>query len=105
MFYLLKNLPYLNLVILTLKCNNLFFIEILILYASYVCLMHSRFIKNHPICILEDGPLISEVVLSHLSKILQPTYGTSSFFGTDHVIMATTAMGHRHSRPIDPSLG
>jgi hypothetical protein len=28
-----------------------------------VC-MHSRFIENHPICILEDGPLISEVVLS-----------------------------------------
>jgi hypothetical protein len=26
--------------------------------------MHSRFIKNHPIQILEDGPLISEVVLS-----------------------------------------
>jgi hypothetical protein len=29
-----------------------------------VC-MYSRFIKNHPIRILEDGPLISEVVLSH----------------------------------------
>jgi hypothetical protein len=27
--------------------------------------MHSRFIENHPIWILEDGPLISEVVLSH----------------------------------------
>jgi hypothetical protein len=26
--------------------------------------MHSRFIENHPIWILEDGPLISEVVLS-----------------------------------------
>jgi hypothetical protein len=31
-----------------------------------VCI-HSRFIKNHPIQILEDGPLISEVVLSHWS--------------------------------------
>jgi hypothetical protein len=31
-----------------------------------VCLLHSRFIKNHPIWILEDGSLISEVVLSHL---------------------------------------
>jgi hypothetical protein len=27
--------------------------------------MHSRFIENHPIRILEDGSLISEVVLSH----------------------------------------
>jgi hypothetical protein len=26
--------------------------------------MHSRLIENHPIWILEDGPLISEVVLS-----------------------------------------
>jgi hypothetical protein len=26
--------------------------------------MHSRFVENHPIQILEDGPLISEVVLS-----------------------------------------
>jgi hypothetical protein len=26
--------------------------------------MHSRFIENHPIRILEDGPHISEVVLS-----------------------------------------
>jgi hypothetical protein len=29
-----------------------------------VC-MHSFFIENHLIWILEDGPLISEVVLSH----------------------------------------
>jgi hypothetical protein len=28
--------------------------------------IHSRFIKNHPIRILKDGPLISEVVLSQL---------------------------------------
>jgi hypothetical protein len=28
--------------------------------------MHSRFDENHPIRILEDGPLISEVVLSRL---------------------------------------
>jgi hypothetical protein len=26
--------------------------------------MHSRFIENHPIRILKDGPLISQVVLS-----------------------------------------
>jgi hypothetical protein len=28
--------------------------------------MHSHFVKNHPIRILEDGPLISEVLLSQL---------------------------------------
>jgi hypothetical protein len=28
--------------------------------------MHSRFVENHPIRILEDGPLISEVVLSQV---------------------------------------
>jgi hypothetical protein len=28
--------------------------------------MHSRFVENHPIRILEDGPLISEGVLSHM---------------------------------------
>ncbi len=28
--------------------------------------MHSRFVENHPIQILEDGPLIFEVVLSQL---------------------------------------
>jgi hypothetical protein len=61
----LKNHLYLNLVILKLKCNNLIFNKILVLYASYVCLLHSRFIENHSIWILEDGPLIFEVVLSH----------------------------------------
>jgi hypothetical protein len=28
--------------------------------------MHPRFVENHPIRILKDGPLISEVVLSQL---------------------------------------
>jgi hypothetical protein len=28
--------------------------------------MHSRFVENHPIRILKDGPLISGGVLSHL---------------------------------------
>jgi hypothetical protein len=32
--------------------------------------MYSRFIKNHLIQILEDGPFISEVVLSHHSRDL-----------------------------------
>jgi hypothetical protein len=32
----------------------------------YMCVyMHSHFVENHPIRILEDGPFISEVVLSH----------------------------------------
>jgi hypothetical protein len=44
--------------------NNLIFNESIVLNALYVCLMYSRFIKNHLIWILEDGPLISEVVLS-----------------------------------------
>jgi hypothetical protein len=49
-----------------LKCNNLIFNKILVLYASYVCLLHSCFVENHPIWIPEDGPLISKVVLSQL---------------------------------------
>jgi hypothetical protein len=63
-FYLLKHLLLLNLIIFKLKCNNLTFNEMLILYASYVCLLHSSFIENHPIWILEYRLLISEVVLS-----------------------------------------
>jgi hypothetical protein len=66
MFYLLKHLLLLNLVIFKVKYNNLFFSEILVLDASYVCLMHSCFIENHPIWILEDRPFISEAVLSQL---------------------------------------
>jgi hypothetical protein len=52
MFYLLKHLLLLNLVIFKLKCNNLTFNEIMILNAPYVCLLHSYFIENHPIWIL-----------------------------------------------------
>jgi hypothetical protein len=63
-FYILKHILLLNLVISKLKCSNLTFNEILSLYASYVCLLHSHFIEDHLIWILEDGPLISEVVLS-----------------------------------------
>jgi hypothetical protein len=65
MFYFLKHLLLLNLVIFNLKCNNLIFNEILILCASYMSLLHSCFIENHPVWILEDGPLISGVVLSY----------------------------------------
>jgi hypothetical protein len=66
MFYLLKHRLLLILIIFKLKCNNLIFNEIMVLNASYVFLLHSRFIENHPIWILEDGPLISDVVLSQL---------------------------------------
>jgi hypothetical protein len=62
----LKHLLLLNLLIFKLKRNNLIFNEIMVLNASYVCLLHSRFVENHSIWILEDGPLISDVVLSHL---------------------------------------
>jgi hypothetical protein len=66
MFYLLKHLLLLNLLIFKLKCNDLIINEIMVLNASYVCLRYSRFVEKHPIWILEDGPLISKVVLSQL---------------------------------------
>jgi hypothetical protein len=66
MFYLLKHLLLLNLLIFKLKCNDLIINEIMVLNASYVCLRHSRFVEKHPIWILEDVPLISKVVLSQL---------------------------------------
>jgi hypothetical protein len=65
MFYVLKHLLFLILVIFKLQCNNLIFNEIVVLNALYMCLLHSRFVKNHPIWILEDGPLISEMILSY----------------------------------------
>jgi hypothetical protein len=52
----------------------------MVLNASYVCLLHSRFVENHPIWILEEGPLISEVVLSQLVSVSYKIYG-----GQDHV--------------------
>jgi hypothetical protein len=47
----------------------------MILNTSYMCLLHSRFIKNHPIWILKDESLISDVILSHLCVVgpLTPT--------------------------------
>jgi hypothetical protein len=41
--------------------------------------MHSRFVENHLIRILEDGPLISEVVLSHLSMCIKLKLDVSTF--------------------------
>jgi hypothetical protein len=46
MFYLLKNLLYLNIEIINLKFNNLIFNEIMVLFASYVFLLYSCFIQN-----------------------------------------------------------
>jgi hypothetical protein len=34
-----------------------------------VCLLHSRFVEDHPILILDDRSIISEVVLSHVYQI------------------------------------
>jgi hypothetical protein len=65
MFYRLKNFLLLILVIIKVKCNTLILNEIRVLKASYVCHALSLHMCN-PIWILEDGPLISEVVLSQL---------------------------------------
>jgi hypothetical protein len=57
-----------------LSCNSLnkaviiFSTLILSLCASYVCFAHSHFIEKPLIRILDDGPLISEVVLSHMKR-------------------------------------
>jgi hypothetical protein len=51
MFYLLKHFLLLNLVIFKLKCNNKIFNEIMVLYALYVCLLHSHIVENHPMWI------------------------------------------------------
>jgi hypothetical protein len=49
MFYLLKYLLLQCLENLKQSCNNLIFTLIMVLKASYVCLLHSHFIKNHMI--------------------------------------------------------
>jgi hypothetical protein len=90
MFYLLRYLLLLNLVIFKLKCNNLIFNETMVLNASYVCLLHSRFVEDHPIWILEGRPRISEVVLSqYIIKCLfvwaQPTWALINTGGGYHL--------------------
>jgi hypothetical protein len=64
MFYILKNLLFLILVIFKLKCNNSIFNETMLLMLRMCVGMHSHFVENQPIRILKDGPLISEVILS-----------------------------------------
>jgi hypothetical protein len=77
MLFLLKNLFYFNIVILKLKCNNLIFNKIMVLNASYLCFLRSRFVKNHLIWVLEDGPLIFELVLSQSDPPRQGVSGGS----------------------------
>jgi hypothetical protein len=68
MFYILKNLLLLILVIFKLKCSNLIFNEIIVLNASYVCLYAFLLHWESPDPDPGRWPLISEVVLSHLSS-------------------------------------
>jgi hypothetical protein len=56
MYYHLKPLPLLPLVNLKPMCNNLIFTLILVLHASYVCLLHSRFVENQPIDLEVTNP-------------------------------------------------
>jgi hypothetical protein len=50
--------------------------------------MHSRFVENHPIRIMEDGPLISEVVLSQNGIRARSGLNTHS----KHIKITTTFM-------------
>jgi hypothetical protein len=70
MFYLLKYLLLLYLVILKQSCNNIFYFNLV--FICFICVFaYSRLVENHPIYILEDRPLISEVVLSQASSLSQ----------------------------------
>jgi hypothetical protein len=66
MFYILKHLLLLNVVVFKLKCNNIIFDEIMILNASYVCLHAFWLCRESPDLDLGRRTLISEVVLSQL---------------------------------------
>jgi hypothetical protein len=67
MFYLLKNLLLLIMVIFKLKCNNLIFNEIMVLNVSYVCLHAFSLRRESPDPDPGRRTLIFEVVLSHPS--------------------------------------
>jgi hypothetical protein len=58
MFYLLKNILILILIIFKLKCNNLIFNEIMVLNDLYVCLHAFSFRQESLIKILKERPLI-----------------------------------------------
>jgi hypothetical protein len=55
--------------------------------------MNSLFIENHLIQILEDGPLISEVVLSHISSIKLELSKLNKFFDRDAKASLSTLSG------------
>jgi hypothetical protein len=57
LFHIMKHSLLLNLVNLKSSCNNLIFTLIMVLYVLYVCLLHSRFIENHPIDLEVTNPL------------------------------------------------
>jgi hypothetical protein len=82
MFYLLKNLLLLIMVIFKLKCNNLIFNEIMVLNASYVCL-HVFSLRRESLD-LDPGrrTLISDVVLSHYLQTKGSRQIRSSKLGT-----------------------
>jgi hypothetical protein len=64
MFYLLKNLLLLIMVIFKLKCNNLFFNKDMILSTSYVCLHAFSLCRESLDPDYKRRTLISEVILS-----------------------------------------
>jgi hypothetical protein len=56
--------------------------------------MHSRFVENHPIRILEDGPLISEGDLSHPTSAGHANhnrYKINAIVKADHLPSASIA--------------
>jgi hypothetical protein len=58
-----------------------------------VC-MHSRFIENHPIWILEDGLLISEVLLSHIWSFRVTRFHSIHFHGVSSAPSRTPLLPH-----------
>jgi hypothetical protein len=81
MFYLLKHHLLLNIVIPKLKCNTLIFNKTLILHASYVCLLYSRFIENH----LRREPyhfLVTSVTTSKQNKQVKYSMKNLNIAGT-----------------------
>jgi hypothetical protein len=66
MFYFLKNLLLLILIIFKLKRNDLIANEIMILNVSYVCLQAFSIRRKSPDPDPEKRTLISDVILSYL---------------------------------------
>jgi hypothetical protein len=58
-----------------------------------VC-MHSRFVENQPIQILEDGPLISEVVLSQVTQETGGMCYITKYDTVEHGLMERASEGN-----------